>query len=63
MKDDFVELKSTEKQTVYVRKSSVGAFEVVPASQHVEGHIKLYVEGFKFLVKGNAEELLQQLNG
>lgn len=61
MQDSFVELKSTENQTIYVRKSSVGAFEVVPASAHVEGHIKLYVGGYKFLVQIDKDELLKLL--
>lgn len=63
MKDGFVELKSTENQMVYVRKSAVGAFEVVPASTRVEGHIKLYVSGQKFLIQVDKDDLLRQLNG
>ena len=61
MQDRFVELKTTESQTVYVRKSEVGAFEVIPATSHVEGHIKLYISGYKFLVEITKEELLKQL--
>jgi hypothetical protein len=63
MKSDFIELKSTDNQTLFVRRESVAAFEVVPASQHVEGHIKLYIGGFKFLVQIEKDELLKQLNG
>ena len=63
MADGFIELKSTENQALYVRRSAVSAFEVVPASVRVEGHIKLYVSGFKFLVQVEKEELLKQLNG
>ena len=62
MKDGFIELQSTENQIVYVRKSAVGAFEVVPASSRVEGHIKLYVGGYKFLVQVEKDELLRLLN-
>lgn len=62
MNDDFVELKSTENQTIFVRKEAVGAFEVVPPSARVEGHIKLFIGGFKFLVQGEKDELLQKLS-
>lgn len=61
--NEFIELKSTENQTLYVRPEAVGAFEVVPASNRVEGHIKLYVDGFKFSVQIEKDELLKQLNG
>jgi len=60
---DFVELKTTENQLLYVRKEQVGAFEVVPPSVRVEGHIKLFIGGFKFLVQGDKDELLKKLNG
>lgn len=63
MKDEFIELQSTENQTLYVRREAVGAFEVVPPSNRVEGHIKLYIEGFKFLVQIEKDQLLKQLNG
>lgn len=60
---EFIELKSTENQTVYVRREAIGAFEVVPASAHVEGHIKLYIGGYKFLVQVEKDELLKLMNG
>lgn len=59
--NEFMELKSTENQTVFVRPEAVGAFEIVPASQRVEGHVKLYVQGFRFLVQIEKEELLNKL--
>jgi hypothetical protein len=58
----FVELKTTENQIIYVRREAVGAFEVVPPSNRVEGHIKVFIGGFKFLVQGDKDELLKQLN-
>lgn len=61
MKTGFIELKSTEGQTVFVRPSAVGAFEVVPPTQRVEGHIKVYAEGHKFLIQIEKEELLKRL--
>lgn len=62
MKDAFVELKTTEGQTLFVRKEKVGAIETVPASARVEGHIKVYVSGYKFLVQAEQDELLQKLS-
>jgi hypothetical protein len=62
MKDGFIELKSTEGQTVVVRKSAVGAIEVAPATTHVEGHVKIYVSGQKFLIAMDKNELLTKLN-
>ncbi len=62
MKDGFIELKSTEgHQVISVRKAAIDAFEVVPASARVEGHIKIYVGGHKFLVRIEEEELIKQL--
>jgi hypothetical protein len=62
MKDGFIELKSTEGQTVFVRKSAVGAIEVAAPTTHVEGHIKIYIGGQKFLVQADKNELLTKLN-
>lgn len=61
MANEFIELKSTENQTVFVRPEAIGAFEVVEASNRVEGHIKLFIGGFKFLVQTQKDELLQKL--
>ena len=61
MAEAYVELKSTENQTVLVKPSAVGAVEVVPASNRVEGHIKLYVQGAKFLIQGDKDEVLKKL--
>lgn len=61
--NEFVELKSTENQTVFIRPEAVGAFEVVPASQRVEGHVKLFIQGFKFSIQIEKDELLAKLKG
>jgi hypothetical protein len=62
MESEFVELKSTDGQVVYVRPQAVGALEVVPASARVDGHIKVYVGGFKFLIQADPDELLGKLS-
>lgn len=60
---DFVELKTTENQTLYIRREAVGAVEVVPASARVDGHIKVYIGAFKFLVTGeDKDSLLKKLS-
>lgn len=60
-KKDFVEVKTTDNQTLYVHPNHIGAFEVVQGSQRVEGHLKVYIGGFKFLVKEEAEEFLKKV--
>ncbi len=62
-KAKFIELKSTDNTVVYMRPEAVQAFEVVPASARVEGHVKIFVSGFKFLIQTEKEELLQKLSG
>lgn len=63
MDQEFIELKSTDNTTIYVRREAVGAFEVVPASARVEGHVKLFIGGFKFLISIDKDELLKKLSG
>ena len=63
MTPDFIELKTTENQTIYIRPEQVGAFEVVPASQRVDGHIKIFIGGFKYTVKIEKDELIKKLKG
>ena len=57
----FIELKSTENQTVFLRPEAITGFEVVAASNRAEGHIKVFVAGFKFLVQIEKDELLKKL--
>jgi len=61
MKEEFVKLKTTEAQVVYLRKQAVDAVEEVPASARVEGHSKVYVAGFKFSIPEAAEEILNKI--
>ncbi len=62
MSSEFVELISTDNQKLFVRKASVAAVEVVTPSARVEGHIKIYAAGFKFLIQEELEELLRKLS-
>lgn len=61
MSKKLIELKTTDNQTIYVRPDAVGAIEIVPSSTRVEGHIKVFVDGFKFLVKEEPEALMKKL--
>jgi hypothetical protein len=58
----YLELTSTDNQKLYVRKEAVAALEVVTPSARVEGHIKLYAAGFKFLIQGEIQEVLRNLS-
>lgn len=62
MADEFMELTTTDNQKLFVRKELVGALEVVTPSARVEGHIKLYTSGYKFLIQGEVEDLLRKLS-
>lgn len=57
----FLELKTTDNTTILVRKEAVCVLEESPASSRVEGHVKLFVAGFKFAVKGTCKEILPDL--
>ncbi len=58
----FVEVKTTEGQVLFLRKSAVGAVELVPGSVRVDGHLKVFVEGFKFLIIADKDEFFAELN-
>lgn len=62
MSQEFVELTTTDNQKLFVRKELVGALEVVTPSARVEGHIKLYTAGYKFLIQDEVEDLLRKLS-
>ncbi len=62
MKPNFIELKSTDNTIVFIRRDAIGAFEVVPSSQRVDGHVKIFVGGFKFSISIDQEQLLKKLS-
>lgn len=63
MADALIELKTTEGTVVWVRPQQVGAIEIVPATQRVEGHIKIFVQGAKFLIQADKDDLIKKLEG
>ncbi len=58
---DFVELKTTDNTNIWVRKEAVVVIEESPPSSRVEGHVKVFVGGFKFLIKGTLKEVMPLL--
>jgi hypothetical protein len=62
MANAFLKFKSTENQMVYLRPEAINGFEVVTPSARVEGHIKVFINGFKFLLNIEKDEFLQKLN-
>lgn len=58
---EFLEVRSTEGQKLLLRKDAIRVFEVVQGSSRVEGHVNVYLEGFKFMVAMQKEDLLSLL--
>ena len=58
---NLIEVKTTDNQTLFIRPDAVGAIEVVHPSARVEGHLKVYIGGYKFLLKEDIEEFLKKL--
>jgi hypothetical protein len=50
VKNEFLELKTTDNQVVWIRKHAVEALEEQPGTARAPGHTKVYVGAFKFLV-------------
>ncbi|HAG90349.1 MAG TPA: hypothetical protein DCL41_00670 [Bdellovibrionales bacterium] len=61
MSKKLVEFKTTDNQVVYLCPEHVGAIEVVHGSARVEGHLKVFASGFKFLIKEELEDFLKKL--
>jgi len=57
----FLELKTTDNSKIIVRKDAVAVLEESPASSRVEGHVKMFVAGFKFSVQGTSKDIVLQL--
>ena len=57
----FVEVKTTEGQTLLLRKEAIGAVEVVSGSVRVDGHLKVFVQGFKFLISAEKDDFFAEL--
>tara|TARA_B100000749_G_C18450126_1_gene476022 strand:- start:19139 stop:19426 length:288 start_codon:yes stop_codon:yes gene_type:complete len=62
MSDKYLELKTTDNLTVWIKKDHVSAVEEVPSTSRSEGYVRVYVNGYKFNIKEKtAEEILSQL--
>ena len=60
--DNYLKLTTTDNTTVYINKNSIDGIEEVAGSSRSEAYLKLYVEGYKFMVKIELQELFSQLN-
>ncbi|MCB0406950.1 MAG: hypothetical protein KDD34_02035 [Bdellovibrionales bacterium] len=47
---DYLKLKTTDHQTVYVRKESIAGIEPVIAGARGSEHVRVYAAGFKWLI-------------
>ena len=61
MQDDYIEVKTTDNQRLFLNPNLVSAVEAAQSSARVEGHTKVYSGGFKFLVQEEMPELLKKL--
>ena len=59
--ENYLKLTTTDNTIVYISKTSIDGIEEVAASSRSEAYLKLYVEGYKFMVKIKLEELFSQL--
>jgi hypothetical protein len=61
MDNDYVEVKTTDNQRVFLNPKLVVACEAVPPSARAQGHTRVYAGGFKFSVQEEMPELLKKL--
>ena len=61
MKPKFIELKTTEGQSLWIRPDALSAIEPGVASQRVEGHVKIYIDGFKFVIAEDKDQVLKKV--
>lgn len=60
--DQFVEVKSKENTTVFIRKDHISAIEEVAGTARSEGYLKLYAGGYSFTVPSlTKEEIFEAL--
>lgn len=57
----FVELKTTEGQSLWIKPDALSAIEEGVTSQRVEGNVKIYIDGFKFLIAENKDQILKKV--
>ncbi len=58
-----MELKTTDNQTVWIRKDAVEALEEQPSTARAPGHTKVYLGSYKFLIVDHKpEDLLKKID-
>ncbi|MEZ4873436.1 MAG: hypothetical protein R2827_14600 [Bdellovibrionales bacterium] len=62
MSDNYIELKTTDNLTVWIKKDHISAVENVPGTTRSEAYVRVYVNGYKFNIKEKqAEDILDLL--
>lgn len=61
MKPKFIELKTTEGTPLWIKPEALTALEPTVASQRSEAHVKIYIDGFKFLIAEDKEQIMKKL--
>jgi len=60
--DKYLKLTTTDNSIVYINKSSIDGIEEVAATARAEAFLKLYVEGYKFMVKISLDDLFKLID-
>ena len=61
MKPKFIELKTIEGTPLWIKPEALTALEPTVGSQRAEAHVKIYIDGFKFLIAEDKEQILKKL--
>ena len=46
---------------MWIRPEALSAIEPGVSSQRVEGHVKIYIDGFKFLVAEDKDQVMKKI--
>jgi hypothetical protein len=58
---DYIKVKTTDHQTVLLKKDTIAGIEPVPASARNPEHLRIYAAGFKWLVDESVDSFLQRM--
>lgn len=58
----YIEIPTVENTRVFIKAGSLKAYEIVPATARTPLQIKIYIEGFSFLVKMELDEFLRLID-
>lgn len=61
MKSRFIEVKTTEGGSLWIRPEAVSAIEPGVTSQRAESNVKIYIDGFKFLLAEDKDQVMKKV--